>query len=379
MKELYFGLDLGHYEIKLSILEEDISGKLISYNHSIKNEYLKKGEILETDDLINSLANLFDNTLSSFNISKINNLGVCFNFSYFQSYLQKGHSIFEGNIKEEDIERAIKTARTSLLINNQEILVEEPIKFFLDGHQEIRDPLGFSGRRLDVEVFFITCHKSIINKFSNILNELKINKVVFYPAFYAASKVCLTKRDKEIGTILLDLGAENTTLAVFQRGKLINYHSFDFGGEKLTEDLALYLKIDLEEAEKLKLDFFNNYLDKDSKKKSKVKKFIEKKIKEYVEKSGLKSYLKEIKYSFRLPGGIIAVGSFAKILNFDNLLKNIFDIQIKLPKNIYDIFEKDDDILKYSASVGCALLNKEVINKEYGWFQKIKNFFSFRP
>lgn len=378
MKNLYFGLDLGHYEIKLSLIEEDNSGKLISYNHSIKNDYLKEGEIIETESLVNNLDNLFDTILSSFNISRIDQLSVCFNFPYFQTHFQKGHSIFEGNIKEEDIERAIKTARTSLLLNNQEILVEEPIKFILDGNQEIRDPLGFTGRRLDVEVYFITCHKSILEKFKNIFNELKITKVSFFPSFYVSSKVCLNKKDKEIGTGLLDLGAETVSLSIFQYGKLIDCRFFKFGGEKLTEDLAINLKLDLEEAEKFKLDFFNNKIEKDGKKKLKIKKIIEKTIKEYIEKSSLKNYLKEIKSNYRLPGGIILTGNFARIIHFDNLLKNMFDFQIRLPKDYFEIFENDDDILKYSASVGCALIEKEIMSKKNDWLQKIKNFFNFR-
>ncbi|MCS7183775.1 MAG: pilus assembly protein PilM [Patescibacteria group bacterium] len=377
MKNIYFGLDFGHYEIKLSVLEEDPLGKLISYNHSIRNENLREGEILDQDALFHSLENLFSNILNSFNIAKIDNLIISFNFPHFQNYFQKGHSIFEGNVQEEDLERAIKTARTSLLINNQEILVEEPIKFILDGNQEIRDPLGFTGRRLDVEVFFITCHKSILDKFRNVFKRLEINKINFIPSFYAASKVCLSKKDKEIGVGLIDFGSENTTISFFQYGKLINYKSYKFGGEKLTEDLAINLKIDIEEAEKLKIAFFNNQLAKEGKKKLKIKKFIEKKIKEYFEKNNLRSYLKEIKNNYRLPAGIIVIGSFAKIIHLDNLIKNFFDFQLKLSKDDLGLFEKQDDLLKYSASVGCALIAKELDYKNENWLQKIKNFFRF--
>ncbi|GIW66239.1 MAG: hypothetical protein KatS3mg095_0137 [Candidatus Parcubacteria bacterium] len=379
MRDFYFGLDLGHYEVKFSILEEDNTGKFITYNQSLKNEYLKEGEILENESLINLLENLFYNTLESLNINKINSISVCFNFPYLQSYIQKSHSIIENNVKKDDIKKAINTARTSLIINNQEILVEEPLKFILDNNQEIRDPLGFNARRLDVEVLFIGCHKTILNKIRNILYELKIGQINFLPSFYASSKVCLNKKDKEIGVGILDLGSEITTLAIFQYGKLVNYKTFNFGGATLTEDLAMYLKIDIEEAEKLKLDFFNNQLSKDKKKNLKIKKFIEKKIKDYFDKNNLRNYLKDIKNKYRLPAGIVLTGGSARIINLDGLLKNIFDIQIRLPKNDLEIFEKTDDILKYSGSVGCALIEKEINHEtKNDWFKKLKDIFTFR-
>jgi len=379
MRNFYFGLDLGHYEIKFCLLEEDNLGKFTAYNHSLRNEYLKEEEIIEFDALVNDLDNFIFNILQNFNINKIDKIYVAFNSHCFQSYFQKGHTIFEGNIEEKDIERAIKTAKTSLIINNQEILIEEPIKFILDGEQEIRNPIGFSGRRLDIEAIFITCHKSILTKLQNIFNELKINNVFFVPAFYAASKICLSKKEKEIGVGLLDLGAETTTLSIFQYNKLMNYKSFKFGGDHLIQDLAIHFKIDIEEAEKIQLDFLNDQIGKDSKKKIKIKKFIEKKLKEYFEKSGLKNYLKDIKNNYRLPGGVILNGSFAKIFNFDSLIKNIIDMQVKLPKADYlEIFKNTDDILKYSTAVGCALMNKESFDKKNDWFEKIKNFFTFR-
>ncbi|GIW65862.1 MAG: hypothetical protein KatS3mg094_381 [Candidatus Parcubacteria bacterium] len=379
MRDLYFGLDLGHHEIKLSVLEEDNFGKFIIHNQSIKNEYLKGGEILEIESLVDLLENLIYNTINSFNINKINELTVCLNLPNFQNYTQKGYTFIENNVTKNDITKAINTARTSLIINNQEILLEESIKFILDNNQEIRDPLGFAGRRLDVEVFFISCQKNILDKIRHIFNELKINNIKFCPSFYAASKICLNKKDKEIGVGILDLGAEITTLAIFQYGKLIHYKSFNFGGENLTQDLAIYLKADVEEAEKIKIDFFNNHLIKDKNKNIKIKKFIEKKIKDYFERDNLKQYLKEIKSYYKLPSGIILTGSFAKIIDLDNLLKNLFDIHLKLCKDELKIFEKDEDILKYSASAGCALITRENnYESKNDWFKKIKDFFSFR-
>ncbi len=88
---------------------------------------------------------------------------------------------------------------------------------------------------------FITCHEIITQKLRDIFKEIKIKNIKFLPSFYASSRVALSKRDKEVGVALLDLGAEITTLSIFKNNKLVNFKNFNFGGETITQDLAMHL------------------------------------------------------------------------------------------------------------------------------------------
>jgi cell division protein FtsA len=379
MKNFYLGLDLGHYECKFSILEELPDNKFISYNNSIKNGFLKKGEVLDIDGLTTILEKLIFEVSESFGINRIEKLNVCFSTPYFQSFLQKGYTIFEKNIIEEDIRRAIRMAKTSIILTNQETLIEEPIKFLIDGTQEVRDPLGLSGRRLDVEVFLINLHKSLLDKLSSVFDDLKIKVNHFLPSLYPASKVCLSKKDKEIGVVLMDIGGQTTTIGVFSEGKLIEYKSFDIGSDFITEEIAIHFKLDLEAAEEIKKSALSKIEEK-KKKRSKevnIRKFIEKKLKEGFNEKKIVDYLKEIKKNYKLPGGMVVIGGGAKFLNLDSVFKNLVNMQVRYPKDEMNIFENEEDLLKYSNSAGSALMSKYVYEEESLW-EKIKNLF-FKP
>jgi cell division protein FtsA len=381
MRNFYFGLDLGHYEIKFTVLEETYDGRLISYNTSLKNEYFRKNDIIEQENLISLISNILENTLETFEIKKIEKLNISLTLPSFQKHIQKGHAIFEDNVKEEDIKKTIRTAKNFLLLNNQEILIEEPLKFLIDGIQEVRDPLGFAGKRLDADVLFITCFRSFYEKIKNIFKALNLEIDHIFPSIYSSSKVCLSKKDKEMGVGLIDIGGETTSIGIFNEGKLVDMAVFDFGSEILYQDLALYLKVDLEEIEKIKSELYKPLAvtskkinKKEEKLRQQIFKFFEKKLREYFEELKVKDYIKNIKKEYKLPAGLVMIGGFSLYENSLNLLKNILEISIKFPKDELNIFENEYELRKFSSSAGAALMLRD-LSKEYGLLEKIKKFF----
>jgi len=381
MRNFYFGLDLGHYEIKFTVLEETYDGRLISYNTSLKNEYFRKNDIIEQENLISLINNILENTLETFEIKKIEKLNISLTLPSFQKHVQKGHAIFEDNVKEEDIKKTIRTAKNFLLLNNQEVLIEEPLKFLIDGIQEVRDPLGFAGKRLDADVLFITCYRSFYEKIKNIFKELNLEIENIFPSVYSSSKVCLAKKDKEMGVGLIDIGGETTSIGIFNEGKLVDMAVFDFGSEILYQDLALYLKVDFEEIEKIKSELHKpagvtskKINKKEEKLKQQIFKFFEKKLREYFEELKVKDYIKNIKKEYKLPAGLVMIGGFSLYENSLNLLKNILEISIKFPKDELNIFENEYELRKFSSSAGAALMLRD-LSKEYGLLEKIKKFF----
>jgi cell division protein FtsA len=381
MRNFYFGLDLGHYEIKFTVLEETYDGRLISYNTSLKNEYFRKNDIIEQENLISLINNILENTLETFEIKKIEKLNISLTLPSFQKHIQKGHAIFEDNVKEEDIKKTIRTAKNFLLLNNQEVLIEEPLKFLIDGIQEVRDPLGFAGKRLDADVLFITCFRSFYEKIKNIFKELNLEIDNIFPSVYSSSKVCLSKKDKEMGVGLIDIGGETTSIGIFNEGKLVDMAVFDFGSEILYQDLALYLKVDLEEIEKIKSELHKpaavtskKINKKEEKLRQQIFKFFEKKLREYFEELKVKDYIKNIKKEYKLPAGLVMIGGFSLYENSLNLLKNILEISIKFPKDELNIFENEYELRKFSSSAGAALMLRD-LSKEHGLLEKIKKFF----
>lgn len=376
MKNFYIGLDLGHKEIKLSTVEETSAGDLVVYNSSIKNEAFYRSEIIDQELFATTLENLFTPLLDVLQIKKIDKINIALNLPNFQSTIQKGHIIFENNVKKEDVERAIRTAKNFVLYSNQEIILEEPLKFYIDGLQETRDPIGFYGKRLDTEVLFISCGQAFVRKLNEIFKSLNIEILNLFPSTYISAKYFLSKKDKEIGTCVFEIGHAVTFIGVFNEGKLCYIKSFDWGAKNIFEDLCIYLKVDIEEIEKIKEELFKKeQKDKKTLKKKNINKFIEKKLKEYFDELKLKEILKDIKKQYKLPGGLTLFGSFLYHLNLENFLKNYFEMQTKFPKDELKLFDSEEDLLKFSASTGAALSLREK-NDEEGFWVKIKNIFT---
>ena len=377
MKNFYIGLDLGHREIKLSTLEETNSGDLVVYNSSIKNEAFYKSEIIDQNLFIATLENLFAPLLDTLQIKRIDKIILTLNLPNFQYAIQKGHIIFENNVKKEDVERVIRTAKNFVLYSNQEIILEEPLKFYIDGLQETRDPIGFYGKRLDAEVLFVLCNQAFVKKLREIFKSLNIEVLNLFPSTYVSAKYFLSKKDKEIGTCVFEVGHSTTFIGIFNEGRLYYVKSFDWGAKNIFEDLCIHLKVDMEEIEIIKEEIFKKE-DQKSKKTSKKKsigKFIEKKLKEYFEEMKLKEIMKDIKKQYKLPGGLVLFGSFLYNLRLENFLKNYFEMQVKFPKDELKLFDSEEDLLKFSASTGAALLLREKGNEESFW-DKIKNIFT---
>ncbi len=379
MRNFYIGLDLGHSEIKLSVLEESPNGDLTIYNTSTKNNFFYKSEIIETEQLISVLENLFSNILETFSLRKIETINLTLNLPNFQTHFQKGHTIFENNVTKFDMEKAIKTAKNFLLLSNQEVVLIEPLRFIIDGTQEVRDPIGFSGKRLDADVFFISCHSSILNKIREIFKKLGIDVKQILPTLYSSAKFFLSKKDKEIGSLVFEVGDSVSSLGVYYEGKLIYFKVFDWGSKYLFEDLALYLKVDIEELEEIKKEILIGNLSNLSKKKvknTKIINFLQKNLKEYFDKLHLKETIKDLKKQYKLPGGLTVFGIFLASNNLGNFLKNYFEMQIKYPKDEFNIFDSFNDLMKFSASAGSALLLRSEAHEETLW-DKIKNIFSY--
>lgn len=378
MRNFYFGLDLGHSEIKLSVLEETPNGELTIYNTSTKNNSFYKSEIIEPGQLIEILENLFSNVLESFALKRIEAINLALSLPNFQMHLQKGHTIFENNVTEADVERVVKTAKSFLLLSNQEIVLTENLKFIIDGFQEVRDPIGFSGKRLDAEVFFISCHSAILNKIKEIFKKLGIELRRILPALYCSSKFFILKKDKEIGTLVFEIGDSVTSLGVYYEGKLSYFQVFDWGSRYLFEDLALYLKTDIDEVEEIKKEIFKESLEAPKKKSKygKIFNFLQKDLSQYLDKLKIKETVKNLKKQYKLPGGLVVFGQFLSNHYITNFLKNYFDMQIKNPKDEFKLFDSFQDLMKFSASAGAAILMKEEKHEEDFW-SKIKNIFNY--
>ncbi|MBI3289938.1 cell division protein FtsA [Candidatus Microgenomates bacterium] len=159
----------------------------------------------------------------------------------------------DGEIDRNDIDRVIDAARALSLPQTREIIHVLPREFIVDGESGIKDPIGMSGVRLEVDAHIVTASSTAIKNLTKCVSEVgaKISGVVF--SAFASSEAVLSSTERELGVVLVDIGAGTTSIAVFSEGALSHSRVLPIGAKNITNDLAIGIRTSLESAEKIKL------------------------------------------------------------------------------------------------------------------------------
>ncbi len=167
-----------------------------------------------------------------------------------------------GEITDEDVERVIEGAKAVSLPSSQEILHVIPRNYTVDGQSGVIDPVGMAGVRLEVESHIVTASTPALRNLSKCLDESGIKILDYVFSGFACAESVLTPTEKELGVILVDMGASITTLTIYHEGAPTYSAVIPIGAKNVTNDLAIGLRLSLDEAEKLKLKL-NTELDND--------------------------------------------------------------------------------------------------------------------
>jgi cell division protein FtsA len=159
----------------------------------------------------------------------------------------------EGEITPEDVKRVIEAARAISLPSSREIVHCLPRYFIVDSQDGIKDPVGMTGVRLEVETHLITGSSTSMRNLAKCVSEVgaDIQELVF--SGLASAEAVLTETEKELGVILVDIGGGTTEIMIFVEGAPAYTAVLPIGAKNVTNDLAIGLRLSLESAEKLKL------------------------------------------------------------------------------------------------------------------------------
>ncbi|WP_341763861.1 cell division protein FtsA [Candidatus Tisiphia endosymbiont of Beris chalybata] len=182
---------------------------------------------------------------------------------YINSKIKLSHN---QPIVEQDVKRLVQKALGELKLKDQEIIDYFPLGFELD-HNTIEDPIGMYGKELGCELHIITASANMLINLTNCFAKchVEINNIVL--AIYASGLACLTTDEKELGSIVIDMGARTTCLGIFISGKLIYTGYINIGSFHITSDIAKVFSITINAAEKLKILYGNaipSAFDKDN-------------------------------------------------------------------------------------------------------------------
>lgn len=158
-------------------------------------------------------------------------------------------------ISQSDVQRAVQAAETVNLPQNREIIEVIARTFNIDDERGIKNPVGMSGIRLEVNAILVVASTPFIRNLTKAIEKAKLDISNLSPGAIAAAEAVLTKRQKELGVMALDIGAETTNLAVYEEGEVAHLQVLPVGSAHITNDIAIGLRTDLDTAEKIKIRF----------------------------------------------------------------------------------------------------------------------------
>ena len=158
-------------------------------------------------------------------------------------------------IKQCDVDRVIEAAKLISVPYDKEIVGVEPKQYIVDGYDNIKDPRGMSGDRLQVEAQVVMAQSTVVNNLLKSVKRagIKVNGIVLQPS--AISEAVLRKEEKDMGISLVDIGAETIDISIYKSGRLKYTSIIQLGGSNITNDISICLKVPFSEGERLKLKY----------------------------------------------------------------------------------------------------------------------------
>jgi cell division protein FtsA len=249
------GLDVGTSKICMMVARAHREGgvELISTGYS-NSSGLKKGVVVDLDEAAASIRKAADEAEMKGNVS-VDWVVVGASGDHFQSFNSRGAITIEGNHQEvtaEDMAQVIGAAQSVPIPPDREVIHVLPQEFFLDDQGGIQNPVGLFGSRLDVNIHVVTCQSALNQNMVNAVNkaQMRVKKVILQQL--ASAEAVLTKDEKELGAVVIDIGGGTTDIAVFLRNAVQFTKVMPVGGAHFTRDLAIGLQTPMDDAERIK-------------------------------------------------------------------------------------------------------------------------------
>ncbi|MFA7244584.1 MAG: cell division protein FtsA [Candidatus Magasanikbacteria bacterium] len=374
MSDIITGLDIGSNSVRVAVgqfsimRDEDNPTLQIIAALDVPSEGVQKGQIISIEDTVSSVSNALEQVEKIIGLP-VSHIWVGVSGTQIISQESKGViavSRTDGEISEDDIERAVDAAKAVATPLNYDILHVLPRSFAVDGQTGIKDPVGMTGIRLEVDTKIIHSVSSHIKNLTKVVYRTGVDVDDFVLSILAAGEVVTNSRQKELGCVVVNIGGPTTSLVVYEDGDVIHTSVVPIGSSHITNDLALGLKTSIDIAERVKVEYgacvskgiskkeMIDLRDFGSDKSDVVSRYyvnqiIEARVSEILEK--IDDELSSIERSGMLPAGIIFIGGGAKIEGLVDTAKEVLSLpaQLGYPLGMDSISNKVNDVSFVSA------------------------------
>lgn len=341
------GIDVGTYQVRVVIARESsdrasLFPKIIGTGYA-ESKGLRHGYIVNLDDVARSIRIAAAQAESVAGV-KIKTAFLALGGIGLDEVRGRGDAIIaraDAEVTDLDIEKAIDASRANITgrLLNRKILHTVPLTFSIDGAEVLGRPQGMKGTKLSVETLFITCLEQHVNDLIDAVENAEIAVSDTMASPLAGSIITLSNAEKKAGCVLANIGAETVSIVVFDNGMPVSLKVFRIGSMDITNDIALGLRISLEEAEQLKLGAITNA----SYSKKRFDDILSARLTDIFEL--IDGHLKKLGKDQLLPAGIILSGGGSGI----GPIKEIAESSLKLHSKIASFNVPSDAKMKDSS------------------------------
>lgn len=260
---IYVSLDIGSSSVKVLIGEVDGGSLHVIGVGNVQSAGIRKGTIIDIDATVQSIRKAVEQAerMTGMQIRDVI-LGIPSNGVLLQDV--KGVVAVNSEnreITDDDLDRVMKSAQVMSVPPEREIVNIIPKQFIVDDYDEIKDPRGMIGVRLEMDGTLITTSKTLVHNILRCVERagLVIREIYLQPL--AAGQFALTEDEMNHGTAFIDIGGGSTTIAIFGDNRFISTAVIPVGGDHITKDLSIVLKTPTEQARKIKHQYGHAFYD----------------------------------------------------------------------------------------------------------------------
>jgi len=253
-KELIVGLDIGTSKVVVAVAEilPEAGFQVIGLGQS-RSEGLRKGVVVNIEATVRSIRGALEEA-ELMAACRITDVYIGIAGSHIRGVNSSGMvAIKDREVASTDVDRVIETARAVHIPTDQQVLHVLTQEFIVDGQEDIREPIGMSGVRLEVRVHIVTGAVSAAQNVVKCVRRcgLEVQDIILQPL--ASSLSVLTADERELGVALIDIGGGTTDITVFTGGAIRHTAVIPIAGDQITNDIAMALRTPIPEAEEIKL------------------------------------------------------------------------------------------------------------------------------
>ncbi len=327
------GIDVGTYQVKVVIVADTKDADTKAMPQIIGTGYaesrgLRNGYIINESDVVRSVRNAVAQAEKASGV-KVKRAYISMGGIGLDEIHSRGEAITsraDSLITQVDIDKAIEISEEKIQekLTNRKVIHAIPLQYFIDNEKVHGRPHDLKGTKIEVDVLFITAFEQHLNDLVTAIESIGISVDDVMASPLAGSLVMLTKAQKRAGCILANIGAETVSIVVFENNTPISLKVFPIGSNDITNDIALGLKIPLDEAEKIKRGGMTNAPYS----KKKLDEIVGARLSDIFEL--IDNHLRTIKRDGLLPAGVILTGGGSGITSVQDLAR----VALRLPSKI---------------------------------------------